>query len=271
MLATFPFPAGVKDLTVTVIDVGQGDAILVEFPGKAKMLIDAGGLPAGTFDIGENVVSPVLWDKGIKRIDILVLSHAHADHLNGLPAVARNFRVGEFWEGTPDPREPAISCSSKALDSTPRPPGRPRLPAGGRRRGNRHDRPARPDRVRRAGQRFVRRASGWNTGRRRSSCPGISDGPWKKRFWPRGATSSLRSSNRPTMGARSSSTDVFLSAVRPDYIVISAGRGNRSGLPHPDVLSRYERSGARVFRTDLLGAVEFRSDGRRFSIRAAGR
>jgi competence protein ComEC len=75
----------------------------------------------------------------------------------------------------------------------------------------------------------------------------------------------------PHHGSESSSTEAFLTAVHPDYVVISSGRGNRSGLPHPDVLSRYERSGARVFRTDLLGAVEFRSDGRRFTLRAAGR
>lgn len=270
VLATFPFPAGVKDLTVTVIDVGQGDAILVEFPGKAKMLLDAGGLPAGTFDIGENVVSPVLWDKGIKRIDILVLSHAHADHLNGLPAVARNFRIGEFWEGTPDPRNPQYLALQKALDSTPR----LRIARGFRRAvgGVEIDTiappaPAEPGGPDNDSSLVLRLAYGSTA----ILLPGDIGRAVEEEILASGESLESQVLKSPHHGSESSSTEAFLSAVSPDYIVISAGRGNRSGLPHPDVLSRYERSGARVFRTDLLGAVEFRSDGRRFSLRAAGR
>jgi len=86
---------------VTMIDVGQGESLLVEFPGRRTMLIDGGGLAASSFDVGERVVSPVLWRKGIKKVDYLVLTHPHPDHLDGLVAVAKNFRIGEFWEGWP--------------------------------------------------------------------------------------------------------------------------------------------------------------------------
>jgi competence protein ComEC len=69
VLISFPFPSLSKNLKLTFIDVGQGESVLVEFPGRKKMLIDGGGHPEGTFDMGEQVVSPFLWDKGIKKID----------------------------------------------------------------------------------------------------------------------------------------------------------------------------------------------------------
>ena len=92
---------------MTVLDVGQGDSIFVSFPDGRTMLVDAGGLPGATYirgmrpglDVGEDVVSPFLWSRGLKRIDTLVVTHAHEDHLGGMPAVLRNFRVGELWVG----------------------------------------------------------------------------------------------------------------------------------------------------------------------------
>ena len=79
-------------LTESVIDVGQGDAILVEFPNGKDMLVDAG--PPGA---GAKVVS-CLKQRGVKRIDILVESHPHADHIGGMQAVLKAFPVGEVWE-----------------------------------------------------------------------------------------------------------------------------------------------------------------------------
>ncbi|MCK7499620.1 MAG: MBL fold metallo-hydrolase [Comamonadaceae bacterium] len=105
LLASPPPRPASPDLVITLIDVGQGESVLVEFPGRRTMLIDGGGLMGSPFDVGERVVSPVLWRKGIRRVDHLVLTHPHPDHLAGLVAVARNFRIGEFWEGRPAPDE----------------------------------------------------------------------------------------------------------------------------------------------------------------------
>ncbi|MBN1939346.1 MAG: DNA internalization-related competence protein ComEC/Rec2 [Candidatus Aminicenantes bacterium] len=269
-LSIYPFPARVKDLTVTVLDVGQGEAILVEFPGKEKMLIDAGGLPTDAFDTGENVVSPVLWDKGIKKIDVLVLSHAHPDHLNGLPTMARNFRVGEFWEGTPAPENPRYLDLLKALGPAPR------------------------FRVLRGFRRTVGGVEILAVAPAASIASGESDNDSSVVLrLVHGTTAALLTGDigrtveadilasgedirsqvlkAPHHGSNSSSSEEFLAAVGPENAVISAGRGNHYGLPHPDVLSRYERLGARIFRTDLHGAVEFRSDGRRWAVRTSVR
>ena len=109
LVAIHPFsprlPSGI--LEVTALDCGQGDALFLVLPDKTTMLVDASGsrnrsTSEGAFqgrrwDPGEDIVSPYLWSRGIKKIDIVVLSHPHEDHLGGLFAVVRNFRIGEFW------------------------------------------------------------------------------------------------------------------------------------------------------------------------------
>ncbi|MDE2179303.1 MAG: DNA internalization-related competence protein ComEC/Rec2, partial [candidate division NC10 bacterium] len=85
-------------LRMTVLDVGQGDGIVLELPGKRTILIDGGGLFDDRFDIGEQVVVPFLLSRWIGHVDLMVLTHPHADHLNGLQAVLRHFPVGEVWD-----------------------------------------------------------------------------------------------------------------------------------------------------------------------------
>ncbi|MDI7259439.1 MAG: DNA internalization-related competence protein ComEC/Rec2, partial [Thermodesulfobacteriota bacterium] len=87
-----------KDLTITFIDVGHGDSILIEFPKGKRMLIDGGGLHEDRFDIGKNVIAPFLWKKKIRRIDTLVLTHPDPDHLKGLNFIASQFKIGRFWD-----------------------------------------------------------------------------------------------------------------------------------------------------------------------------
>ncbi|MGM0568762.1 MAG: ComEC/Rec2 family competence protein [Elusimicrobiota bacterium] len=85
------------DLTVSFVDVGQGNCILAEFPRGKNMLYDAGGAPLWMdrrWDPGREKVVPYLKKRGVKKIDYLVISHPHADHMGGMQAVIRNFDIG---------------------------------------------------------------------------------------------------------------------------------------------------------------------------------
>ena len=87
-----------------MVDVGQGDAILVQFPGGQSLLVDAGGAGA-RFDTGDRIVSPALWASGVRRLDWLAITHADLDHIGGAAAVASTFKPREIWEGVPVPRD----------------------------------------------------------------------------------------------------------------------------------------------------------------------
>jgi len=271
ILVTYPFPPRFSPvLRLTFLDVGQGDSILVEFPGRKKMLVDGGGVPGASFDAGEHVVSPFLWRRGIKRIDYLVLTHAHPDHLNGLLAVARNFKVTEFWEAFSPDDSPAYVELKRCLSRSAlqrrvfRGLGvhegpvtievlHPELSAPLERKVSNDDSLAL--RLTADGQSFLLAS---DIGREAEK--NIVDA--RIELYSRVLKS-------PHHGSRTSSSEEFLSAVEPEFVVICAGRGNLYGVPHPEIVERYRAAGARILRTDDDGAIEISAAGRSLVIRTA--
>ena len=110
-------------LRIAILDVGQGDSTLVQFPDGRALLVDAGGLPVGgtseiadgpSFDIGDRVVARAIRAFGVRKLDALVLTHGDPDHVGGAPAILRSFRPQTIWEGVPVPPHAALSTLAAA-------------------------------------------------------------------------------------------------------------------------------------------------------------
>jgi competence protein ComEC len=269
LLAFYPYPVGSDVLRLTFLDVGHGDSVLIEFPGREKMLVDGGGLPVGSFDIGESVVSPFLWEKGIRTIGTIVLSHPHPDHRNGLPAIARNFRPREFWEAAPG----ASDAGAETLLHSLGPAVHRRLVPGDERTigGVRVEvlAPDEEDPVRAGAENERSLVLRLTYGSTSFLLAGDIDADAERRLIRSGRPLRTDVVKSPHHGSRSSSSPEFLEAVSPKIVVISVGRDNRYGLPDPGVVARYNERGTRILRTDRDGAVEIVSDGVRLSFRTA--
>lgn len=279
LVATHPFPAAVEPgkLEITTLDVGQGDAIFAAFPDGRTLLLDGGGLfgtaRAGGFrtglDVGEQVVSPYLWSRGVQRLDVVALSHAHQDHLDGLRAVLENFRVNELWVG----REVASAAYRALLETAARRGVRvvhlgrgdefawgdvhgavlwPEPPAGP------------PQAQARNNDSLVLRLE---YGATSALLAGDIEREVEKMLVTEGARLDADFLKVPHHGSRTSATREFIEAVTPQAAAISLSGTNPFGHPHPEVLERLSASGARVLRTDRDGAVTFVSDGKTWSVR----
>jgi competence protein ComEC len=255
-------------MEITAIDVGQGDSIFVVLPDGHTMLVDAGGPTGGAarqsnFDIGENVVSPYLWSRNVHHLDVVALTHAHSDHMGGMPAILRNFRPRQLWIGHNPPipayqqllREAAslgIEVRSFSAGDT--------MPFGG------------------ATVRVLAPAPGYQPGDSATNndslvmhlsyaghsalLEGDAEAPSETTMLslpPADLSSDLLKVGHH--GSKTSTIPPFLARVAPHLAVISVGPYNSYHHPRWDTLDKLENEGARTWRTDLLGISSFYIDG----------
>ena len=278
-----PAPSG--RLTIHFLDVGQGDAALIIFPGGATMLVDGGGRMSFKTDadqesaeadyredslgVGETVVSRFLWSLGITRIDYVLVTHAHADHIGGLSRVVENFRVGQAIVGrAPDGdaefdhfREAAarqgvrvgvVSAGYKfeiqgvAVEVLWPPVPRSQVVTSGN-----------DDSV------VLRLSYGAVT----ALLAGDIEGPAERALVKSGAALRADVLKVPHHGSRTSSSAPFIDAVRPACVVISVGDRSRFGHPHAEVLERYLARSAKLYQTGRDGMVTVETDGATVDLR----
>jgi len=265
-----------RDLRITAIDVGQGNSTLIRFPNGKKMLIDGGGSFNEEFDIGRYVVAPFLWHERIGSIDIVVLTHIHPDHLNGLKFIIENFNVGEFWsngqrsdatafrEIEETIAERKIGCRRVSAQTAPFDLAGVRIEIFN---------PVAPIEGSAAGEQFDETnnhsvAMKLTHGAISFMLPADISEPTESLLVHRSARIKSNVLFVPHHGSRTSSTESFIDAIQPRLAVISCGKDNYFRLPHPEVLKRYDIRKIQVLRTDRDGAITVATDGRDLRIHA---
>jgi competence protein ComEC len=257
-------------LRVTFLDVAQGDATLVQFPGGRALLVDAGGA-SGSFDVGSRVVAPALWALGVERLDFLLLTHGDLDHVGGAAALIRDFRPREVWDGVRVPRNVLMERIAEAAGRNSA-TYRQRLAGDFMRIGGASVHivnPPPPDWERQAVRNDDSVVLEIRFGEISVVLPGDIGRDVELVIADRFEPARIRVLKAPHHGSRSSSSKDFLESVRPAAVVFSAGRSNLFGHPAPDVVARYRQASAAVFRTDQDGAVVLETDGKVLTITTA--
>jgi len=266
------------DLRVTVIDVGQGSAALLELPRGYNVLIDGGGFSDNSsFDVGARVVAPLLWRKKIRTVHALILSHPNSDHLNGLGYIAAHFNVRTAWTNGQGAATQGYRQFLEIIGRQKiRMPPFAELPRSSEINGVRFDlRSPPPGFIARGGQEKWRNLNNNSLvvqvrfGDRAILFPGDIMAPAEAELAATaGAALASAVLLAPHHGSAKSSSTPFLDAVSPEVVIFSNGWKNRFKFPHAAVLEKYRRRGCRIFRTDTDGAVLIRTDGKALHVRS---
>lgn len=254
------------DFHVTFLDVGQGDASVIELPDGQTVLID-GGAAYDTFDLGRAVVAPYLWDRGIRRIDHIIATHPQLDHVGGLATLIDKFEVGRYWSNGAVRDEPFYQRLTSAL--------RVHQVAEGsvwadvvliESKGCRL-RVLNPPHANDAAPLLVAMSTSGSLLNNQSIVTRLDcgphsvlftadiEGPSIDRLRRTDASFNARIIKVPHHGARSSLDPRWIAEAKPDLAVISVGRTNPYGHPAPSVLAAYQHEHIPLLRTDEDGAI----------------
>jgi competence protein ComEC len=251
-------------LRVSFLSVGHGDAIVLSSAGH-HALVDGGGVPGGA-DTGKRFVLPFLRERGIRALDLAALSHPHPDHALGLVSVLRALPPAHLWVGAGSPGPPGnAGLTAQVAEAAGRAPeevavghapfllGQATVEVLG---------PPPDDAVAQsANDRSIILRVG--VGDVSFLLTGDIEGPGEEVLQTPAATVV----KAPHHGSRTSSSEAFVSATHPRFVVFCVGRDNRYHFPADEVVERYQRVGARCLRTDLDGEVDFETDGRTVEVR----
>ncbi len=253
------------ELRITVLDVGQGDCIFVEFPNGKTLLVDAG--PASPeFDAGERYILPFLERHGFEKIDMAVISHPHLDHFGGLVAIASKIQIKDVVFADLNYESEVFQRMMHQLDSL-------KTPSSIVRRGDVIDAfaPATimvfgPSRQNAARQKHLNDASialQIRYGETTFLFTGDAEEDGEAALIPYADLLRSQFLKAGHHGSRTSSTNEFLQHVQPRWTAMSLGAMNKFGHPNFEVTQRLAKLGSDTLRTDLNGALQFVSNGRR--------
>ena len=260
-----------KDLRITIMDVGQGNAAIVEFPGGKTMMIDGGGFyDNNSFDVGERITAPFLWRNKIKKVDTLMLTHGDSDHLNGLIYIARHFNVKTIrTNNEPADNEGYRQLQDIILEKKIHTPPFSNL-SGEFEIGGVQVRILYPP------EDFMEKKEkeSWRDHNANSMVIQLKMGEFSCLFTgdikarSEAELIALRGKDlksliliAPHHGSKTSSTRHFIDMVDPEAVIFCAGWDNRFNLPNEQVVMRYQQKNIQIFRTDQNGAIKIRTNG----------
>lgn len=257
-------PTDPAQLKVHFLDVGQADAILIQLPDQQTMLIDA-----GNNDDGSAVVS-YLQQRGINKINYLVGTHPHEDHIGGLDEVINTLEIGQVYlpkviHNTKTFEDVLLALRSKGLKVNPAHAGVTLLKQDN----------LKVNLLSPAGTEY-KEINDWSVvirvqyGDKAFLLTGDAEIQAEEEMLAAGLELQANILKVGHHGSRSSTTSAFLAAVAPEYAVISVGRDNDYGHPHAETLARLAQMGVQVYRTDVEGTLVFTTDGQKISIERQG-
>ena len=264
-LLTLPGLSGAASLVVSVLDVKQGDSILAQFPNGQNMLVDAGDQAHG-----QTVVNYLRAHK-VKRIDILVASHPHADHIGGMTAVFAAFPVGKVWDS-------GFNQGSRTQEEFLQTIKEKHLQFGQPRSGFTQDVGDVRIEVLAPGKALLKGTdSDANNnslvlrlvyGQTSVLLPGDMEEAERAlvKDWPN--TTVLKVAHH---GSRNGTDLAFVRAVSPKIAVISFEEGNEYGHPHKEALAALRTVAATIYATGTQGTIVVSCDGKRATVTALGR
>ncbi len=265
------------ETTVDILDVGQGSSTLLELPQGRTLLLDGGGPRGERFNVGEGIIAPYLWKKRISRIDGVIISHPHADHYNGLAFILRHFKPKTLWINGENKQEPTYQ---KLLDLAGTLAIEIKAPSAGAMlfqtdrvslacvagAGRRTDISINDTNNRSLILKLVQR--GKTDGREVSFLfPG--DIGKKAEKWLAATKKDINADVLlvPHHGSLSSNNSVFMAAVSPQYVAVSAGRFNNFNFPAPAFVKYCKTKGIKTLITFRDGTTSFTTNGDALKVR----
>jgi competence protein ComEC len=258
-------------LTVTFLDIGQGDCALIQTPDEKTILVDCGAISLNS-NSGERTILPYLKRKGIRKIDLLIITHLHLDHIGGINHLIKNIEIGKIVESGQDHKSLFINTMDSLIliKNIPREivrngdcitglndiriyflfPDKRFVNSEGKTIGNN---------LNNGSVAFILKYKNTDfffSGDIEKESELFLCNTYSEFL----ETDVLKVAHH---GSKTSTTQHFVDMNKPDYAVISCGINNKFNHPSEVTLARLDKAGADVSRTDLEGAVIFESDGER--------
>lgn len=262
--SSLDIPTDGKTLTVSFLDVGQGDSIFIELPDGKTMLIDASESDQA------DTIEAYIRARGHQKLDYLVATHPHADHIGGMRAIVEAFEIGEVWmpnaDATTATYEKLLTAiDEKGLSIHTAKAGKVILET----ESLRIDllAPCKEDYSDLNDYSAVIKLTYGST---KFLFTGDAETLSEEEMIASGTDLSADVLKLGHHGSSTSSSEAFLKAVSPTYGIISCGEGNDYGHPHSETLESAAKHGITLYRTDLLGHIVFTSDGSTVKTASAG-